>query len=54
MKPNEYKCDCCGEIFESEWTDEDAKAEAAENGFNDTPADEMCVVCDDCYREIME
>lgn len=46
----EYKCARCGETFETEWTDEEAKVEAKNNGFNIEDCD---VVCDDCYKEIM-
>jgi hypothetical protein len=50
MEPNEYQCARCLEVFEKAWTDEEAEAEAAENGFQGM---DTCVVCDDCYNLLM-
>lgn len=47
-----YTCANCGLDFESDWTQEDAMAEATANGF--TEADDLIVVCDDCHRQIMD
>jgi hypothetical protein len=49
-----YTCDDCGGTFEEGWSDEEAHAEAVQNfgTLADGPA--MAVVCDDCYRDIME
>lgn len=50
---NHYQCDQCGGVFEQGWTDDEAQAEASANGWSQIPAIEMAVVCDDCYKEIM-
>ena len=54
MNKNEYKCDMCGEIFESGWSDEEAKQEA-EDIFG-KPVDDwksgQSIVCDDCFKKI--
>ena len=51
--PNEYLCECCGGIFKKGWSDEEAQSEAKEN-FGDLPPEEAGVVCDDCYKKLME
>ena len=48
-----YTCANCGKRFESEWSDEEVRKEAEENGFGDLPDDEKAIVCDDCYNKIM-
>jgi hypothetical protein len=48
---NTYECDKCHGVFVFGWSDEDARAEADENGFD--PDDDCGMVCDDCYQEIM-
>lgn len=50
-KGRTYTCANCGETHTSEWTEEEARAEAA-TIFGDEQ--DMDVVCDDCYKEIME
>ncbi len=50
MKDSEYQCNMCGGVYEKGWTEEEAKAEAKENGF---PLEESSLVCDPCYRKIM-
>jgi len=45
-----FKCAHCGKSFLEEWSDEEAKAEAAENDFN---VESCQKVCDDCYKEFM-
>lgn len=52
MNPNEFKCDECGGVFEKGWSDEEAYAEQ-ENNFGDMPNEQMAIVCDDCFKEIM-
>lgn len=47
--PNEYRCECCHEVFEKGRTDEDAKAEAVANGYD--PDDDCGIVCDLCYHK---
>jgi len=52
IKENEYKCASCGEIFEKDWSDEEALEERNEV-FGNVPDSECDLVCDDCYRKIM-
>jgi len=54
MKPNEYQCAMCGNIYEKEMTEEEAYNECVDN-FGKEMADhaEMDVICDDCYKKIM-
>lgn len=47
----EFVCANCEEQFQSEWTDEEARAEAHERGFD--PA-ECELVCTDCYQSILK
>lgn len=48
--PNEYRCECCREVFEKARTDEEAAIEAVANGYD--PATEDCgIVCDLCYHK---
>ena len=54
MSTKQYKCDCCGGVFDfcDDWTDDDAKMEAEDKfGYYD---DDMAVVCDDCYYSMNE
>lgn len=53
LKPNEYKCAECGNVYEFGWSDEEARAEAAKN-FGESVAEHGAIVCDDCYNKIME
>ena len=41
-------CAHCGEEFEPDWSEEEAQAEAARNGFDTAECD---VVCDPCYQQ---
>jgi len=52
VKVNEFTCENCGGTFPYAWSDSDAMEEAKEN-FGDVPKDELSIVCDDCYKEIM-
>jgi DNA-directed RNA polymerase subunit RPC12/RpoP len=47
-----YTCAQCGKTFVSEWSDEDAQAEAAANFSSEELAD-TAVVCDACYELLM-
>ncbi|MDH5183392.1 MAG: hypothetical protein OEX12_05825 [Gammaproteobacteria bacterium] len=49
LKENEYQCAECNQVFQYEWSDEEARAEAAENGLDPDICD---IVCDDCYKRI--
>lgn len=44
-----YTCAVCKGTFESDWTDEEADAEALEK-FTPEELKDRVVVCDDCYR----
>ncbi len=46
-----FKCDACGGIFESAWSDEEATEEAKEQGFLD--GQELAIVCDNCFKKTM-
>lgn len=49
----EYTCAMCGGVFETGWSDEEAKQEYAENfGPVISTHDEGVIVCDDCYNLI--
>jgi DNA-directed RNA polymerase subunit RPC12/RpoP len=52
MKENEYKCAGCGEVFEKGWSDEEAENELKDN-FGDISKNECSLVCDDCYKKII-
>jgi hypothetical protein len=47
-----FTCAMCSEVFNKGWTEEEALAEK-KNKFGDMPIEDMDVVCEDCYREIM-
>lgn len=53
LKEDEYQCGMCGNVYEKEWTDEEALQESEENFgvemANNTDSD---TVCDDCYKKI--
>lgn len=54
--PNQYLCECCGNIFNKGWTDEEAIAEFKEHFPNLDPndPDEAGLVCDVCYKMLGE
>jgi hypothetical protein len=45
-----FTCALCGGVFEKGWTDEEAAAERAANGWTGTDCD---VTCDDCFKLLM-
>jgi len=49
---DEYTCAMCGGTFEKAWSDDEARAEFAEE-FPEASGDDAEVVCDDCYRQMM-
>ena len=53
VPPNHYKCARCDGVFEYEWTDEEAIKEKEQN-FPSISLKECIIVCDDCYKELME
>lgn len=52
-EPRTYTCASCGGTFDEEWTEAEAQAEAAANGWGDVPMSEMAKVCDDCYEAMV-
>ena len=52
MKKNEYKCDMCKDIFKETWSNEEA-LEEMKDIFGTVPEEERAIVCDDCYKKIM-
>ena len=53
MSETTYQCFACRKTFISGWSDEEAQRELRENFPGYDPKDEMCMLCDDCYNEIM-
>lgn len=49
-----YRCEACGGDFESQRSDEDAKAEAAELFQQQPETHPMAVVCDACFTAMMK
>ena len=47
-----FTCNHCGGVFESNWTEEEAKAEQHKN-WGDIPDEDMVQICDDCYQKFM-
>ena len=50
----EYLCSLCKETFEKGWTDAEAEAEYLATFTEQERQDVREVVCDDCYKKIME
>lgn len=50
---NEFTCEECGGIFPKDWTDKEALAEA-QGVSPGMPLSLMAVVCDDCYKKLMQ
>ncbi len=48
---DEFICEQCHGVFTRTWTDDEADAEARDNGF-DPDNDDMVIVCDDCYQKM--
>lgn len=54
LRPNEYRCCICGEIFEKGWTDEEAMDEMEKNfGVREKPTEDN-LACDDCYQQFLK
>lgn len=47
LRPCDYRCEMCGDIFEKGWTDEEATTGALSVGVDPTDAG---LVCDACYK----
>jgi DNA-directed RNA polymerase subunit RPC12/RpoP len=48
-----YTCECCGKSFEKGWSDKEARRESEKN-FPGLEDEDAAVVCDDCYKKIMD
>jgi Fe2+ or Zn2+ uptake regulation protein len=48
-----FTCEECGGTFPREWSDEKAREEAKANGFDPDGVD-IAIVCDDCYKKLMD
>jgi len=53
LKENQYQCENCGGIFERGQSDEKALEELSKE-FPNTSIDNCVLVCDNCYKEIMD
>ncbi len=51
--PIEHVCAICRIRFASAWTDEEAKEELNKK-FGETSLEDCEVVCDECYKKLME
>ena len=51
MKPNEFKCAVCKEIFEKGLTEKEAKGQLT-NEFPGFATEECRLVCDDCFKKM--
>lgn len=50
---NEFRCACCGLVFEKAKTDEEALQEVRSVFGTTVEASNCEMVCDDCYQELM-
>jgi len=48
-----FKCEACGWLFESEWSEEEAQAEMKENFSEPIPEANQAIVCDACYEKAL-
>jgi rubredoxin len=48
----QYECEVCHGVFEKGWSDEEAFAETAAM-WEPIPGDDVGVVCDGCFREVV-
>lgn len=54
IKKNEFICDCCQNVYEKGWSDEEAEEECIENFVEEAAhGDDRAIVCDDCYKMMM-
>lgn len=54
LQPNEYRCAACGGVFIKGWSDDEAKAEAAELFQQQPETHKMAMVCEDCFTAMNE
>jgi hypothetical protein len=53
MNKNEFTCCVCGNTYEKSWSDEEAKEEFSEVFKSEFNEENTAVVCDDCYKQMM-
>lgn len=46
-KEGQFRCEMCNKVFDYEWSEEEAQAEAKESGFD---VNDCGRVCADCYK----
>ncbi len=51
MKKNEFRCGHCSNIYEKDWTDEEAIKESNEM-FGDCNKNDLAIICDNCYKKL--
>ena len=49
--PNQFQCALCMLVFNKNWSDAEAAAEAKDLFGMDEPEQEGVLVCDDCFRD---
>lgn len=54
MRENEYECAECKGVLKKGWSEEEAVKEKEENNWGNMDSRSMAVVCDDCYKKIMD
>lgn len=52
LKQNEYRCKMCLNVYEKEWSDEEALNESKEIFGGDPTVENSDVVCDDCWKKL--
>jgi hypothetical protein len=51
-KGDVFTCAKCHGEFKTDWSDKEALAESR-GLFGMVPMEELCIVCDDCWRELL-
>jgi hypothetical protein len=54
LKPNEYQCQVCGNVYIKGRSDEEAHAEMARRLGEPPPGQKVNVLCDDCAQRFYE
>ena len=52
LEADQYRCADCGGVFTTGRSDDEAHAEAVRDFGRDGHADDMEVVCEDCYQQM--
>lgn len=52
LRPQDFRCDLCGGIYEKGMSEEEALAELARNYGPGVSVEECGITCDDCYQAI--